>query len=312
MASSASCCSHAGAFWRDPAFFLTVTAYSIFFFYKMRIVPEHFWSTRRFLAATLPGLILGLGGLAALLLSSGITRETPATGNADGHSRSRRGPPDFSDQPAVCLLFAALGAMFWRAAAPVRAHVEYAGLIPRLEALAARFGDRDLLLVESRNASDVHVLALPLAYIYDRHVLVLNSPRPAKPEFAAFMTWAQTNYANVFYLGGGGTISYGIIGGGTCGERALPDSRIRGAGRHLPNGCPAQGVRLWRLSPRTGVPGRSRTDNPADWDPGRSAGDSVSRQRTARRRRTVPLEQKPVCTCFCQIWAATRAKSRSG
>ena len=95
--------------------------------------------------------------------------------------------------------------MFWRAAAPVRAHVEYAGLIPRLEALAARFGDRDLLLVESRNASDVHVLALPLAYIYDRHVLVLNSPRPAKPEFAAFMTWAQTNYANVFYLGGGGT-----------------------------------------------------------------------------------------------------------
>ena len=193
------------AFWRDPAFFFTVTAYSIFFFYKMRIVPEHFWSTRRFLAATLPGLILGLGGLAALLLRSGITRETPATGNADETLARSSRTARLLGSAAVCLLFAALGAMFWRAAAPVRAHVEYAGLIPRLEALAARFGDRDLLLVESRNASDVHVLALPLAYIYDRHVLVLNSPRPAKPEFAAFMTWAQTNYANVFYLGGGGT-----------------------------------------------------------------------------------------------------------
>src|SRR4029078_11989526 len=50
-------------FWRDPAFFLTVTTYSVFFFYKMRIVPEHFWSTRRFLAFTLPGLMIGLGGL---------------------------------------------------------------------------------------------------------------------------------------------------------------------------------------------------------------------------------------------------------
>ena len=52
-------------FWQDPAFFLTVTTYSVFFFYKMRIVPEHFWSTRRFLAFTLPGLMLGLGGLGA-------------------------------------------------------------------------------------------------------------------------------------------------------------------------------------------------------------------------------------------------------
>ena len=59
-------------------------------------------------------------------------------------------------------------------------HVEYAGVIAKLEGLAAKATDRDLLVVESRNASDTHVLALPLAYIYARNVLVLNSPRPDK------------------------------------------------------------------------------------------------------------------------------------
>ena len=34
-----------------------------------------------------------------------------------------------------------------------------------IERLAATFGDNDLVLVESRAASDMHVLALPLSYI---------------------------------------------------------------------------------------------------------------------------------------------------
>ena len=40
-------------------------------------------------------------------------------------------------------------------------------MIPRLEALAhPSIHEDDLLVVESRNASDLHVLALPLADIY--------------------------------------------------------------------------------------------------------------------------------------------------
>jgi hypothetical protein len=35
-----------------------VTAFGFFFFYKIRIWPEHFWMTRRFLAVILPGLLL--------------------------------------------------------------------------------------------------------------------------------------------------------------------------------------------------------------------------------------------------------------
>jgi hypothetical protein len=84
-------------------------------------------------------------------------------------------------------------------------HVEYRGIIPKLEALAGRFTDRDLVIVESRNASDAHVLALPLAYIYARNVLVLNSPKPNKSLFTSFLGWARGRYEHVYFLGGGGT-----------------------------------------------------------------------------------------------------------
>ncbi len=50
-----------------------------------------------------------------------------------------------------------------------------------------------------------HVLALPLAYIYARNVLVLNNPRPDKALFREFLTWAGSRYKNVYFVGGGGT-----------------------------------------------------------------------------------------------------------
>jgi hypothetical protein len=193
------------AFWRDPAFFLTVTAYSAFFFYKMRIVPEHFWSTRRFLAFTLPGLMIGLGGLVFTVAGSRTTAD-PAVDDNQTKAGQRVAMWRVAITVAVaCVVFVPLAIAYWRAAAPVRPHVEYAGLIPKLESLAGRFGDNDLVLVESRNASDMHVLALPLAYIYARNVLVLNTPRPEKRAFEDFVIWAQSKFANVYFLGGGGT-----------------------------------------------------------------------------------------------------------
>ena len=94
---------------------------------------------------------------------------------------------------------------FWTATARIRSHVEYAGVVPRLEAVAARFTPQDLVVVESRNASDVHVLALPLAYIYDKPVVVLNSPKPDKAVFEVFLGWARQYYRDVYFIGGGGT-----------------------------------------------------------------------------------------------------------
>ncbi len=179
-------------FWRDPPFFLTFLTFSVFFFYKTRIVAEHFWTARRFLAIALPGaLVLAMAGVAAVIAL--VLRRTSRTAAA---------------LSAVVVIAAALpiGVAFWRAATPVRHHVEYAGLIPRLEQLAGRIGDRDLVLVESRNAgSDLHVLAMPLAYIYARHVLVLDSVVPSKDTLEAFVEWARAHYATIYFLGGGGT-----------------------------------------------------------------------------------------------------------
>jgi hypothetical protein len=176
-----------GLFWRDPALLLTVTGFALFFFYKIRIVPVHFWAARRFVPVILPGTVL-LIAAAAL---------TGARGRWLG-TRAIRTP--------IGIAFLALIAMnYARVSRPILDHVEYAGVIPKLEAIARQIGDEDLLIVESRDASDVHVLGLPLAYVYARHVLVLASAAPDKTSFAEFLDWAGTRYHRVLFMGGGGT-----------------------------------------------------------------------------------------------------------
>jgi hypothetical protein len=52
-------------FWRDPALLAVFFGYSVFFLYKIRIVPEQFWMARRFLPVIIPGALL-LAAAAAL------------------------------------------------------------------------------------------------------------------------------------------------------------------------------------------------------------------------------------------------------
>jgi len=194
-------------FWHAPAVFLTILAHGVFFFYKTRIVPQHFWTSRRFLMVIVPAAMLAVAALATDLLDPRAwqRRLARARGTAAGSSAARPWQP-VAHIGLVVLALAPLGLVYWRAAAPVRAHVEYAGLIPRLEALAAGVGDRDLLLVESRGAgSDLHVLGLPLAYVYDRQVLQLHATRPDKKALTEFLRWATTRYERVLFMGGSGT-----------------------------------------------------------------------------------------------------------
>ncbi len=179
--------AHRG-FWRDPGLVSTVVIFCCFLFYKIRIPPDHFWMSRRFLPVILPGALLFAA--AAALSSVG--------GNPRGLRRLR---------PLIGIVFVALlAAYFGRSSRPILAHVEYEGLIPKIEQMAGTIGDSDLVVAESRDAgSDVHVLALPLAYIYARHVLVLNSARPDKATFAAFLDDARRRYSRVLFVGGGGT-----------------------------------------------------------------------------------------------------------
>jgi hypothetical protein len=101
------------------------------------------------------------------------------------------------------VLVAALAVAFWRAAAPIRGHVEYAGMIGHLSRILEQSGPEDLLLVESRGASDMHVLALPLAYIYGRDVLVLTTKNVDIELLGGFVSWALGRYRNVYFLGHG-------------------------------------------------------------------------------------------------------------
>jgi hypothetical protein len=174
-------------FWRAPELFTTVAVFSFFFFYKIRIPSEHFWMTRRFLPVVLPGALL-FAAAAALSGARGSWLPTRALRTTVG-----------------VVFIGMLAVHYARAAAPVLPHVEYAGVIPKLEAISRQIGDRDLLIVESRGASDVHVLAAPLAYIYARNVLVLDTPRPDRATVAAFLDWARTAYDRVLFMGGGGT-----------------------------------------------------------------------------------------------------------
>ena len=179
------------SFWRAPALILAVTAVSLFFFYKMRIWPENFWLARRFLTEVLPGAVIFVS--AAVFAPLWMT--TP--------SYSRVHKTVFGAIGIAAAMF--LGYQYLAASLPIRTHIEYAEVIPRLERLASRFDDNDLVLFEARAASDLHALALPLSYIYARNVLVLYDSRPDKPAVREFLSWAHEQYGNVFFVAGGGT-----------------------------------------------------------------------------------------------------------
>lgn len=175
-------------FWQDPAFFLVFTGFCLIFFYKIRIVPEHFWAARRFVPIILPGTLL-LASAAALAGARGNLLLTRAI-----------------RMPIGIIFLAVVAAGYARASQPIVEHVEYGGVIPKVEELASKINDDDLLIVEARDAgSDVHVFALPLAYTYARPVLVLASAAPDKATFAAFLDAARTRYRRVLFLGSGGS-----------------------------------------------------------------------------------------------------------
>ena len=178
-------------FWKSPLMVLLMSGFCAVFFYKIRIVPEHFWMARRFLPVILPAFLLFAG--AALFYPSW----TPAGWRSASLQRLRA--------VLASLLVAVAGACFFAQTRAILPHVEYAGVGKHIERLAARIADGDLVVIESAAVSDTHVFGPPLAYIYGRKVLVLDSASPDKAAFADAMAWARGRYRNVYFMGGGGT-----------------------------------------------------------------------------------------------------------
>jgi hypothetical protein len=184
-------------FWKDPVLLAVGTLVSGFFFYKIRIVPEHFWQARRYLPLILPLACVMMAAAAFAPYRARVGRPAASTAAA----RLRTGAL-YLAAPLAVLSF--IGWTFAAATRPLLHHVEYAGLIPALERLAGGFGDRDLVLIEPRNSSDTHVLAPPLAYIYARNVLLFASPRPDRAQLEQFLIWASGRYDRVLLVADGG------------------------------------------------------------------------------------------------------------
>ena len=183
-------------FWRGTAFFAVAATFAFFIFYRTRIVPEHFWMARRFVPIILPVSLLLIGATFFMRINFSDGRRL-----AWAESRAVKSLRII----AGTLLVSWLGWQYAQGTRPILNHVEFAGFIPKLEELASRFTSEDLLLIESRGASDVHVLATPLDYIYARNTLVFNATNPDKLIFRSFLEWARGEYSRVFFIGSGGT-----------------------------------------------------------------------------------------------------------
>ncbi len=181
------------SFWRGLAFVLATAFLAFFFFYKGRIVPEHFWWSRRYLPLILPACLL--------LVGSTAFTELRAPWMPDW---SRHRTVTYTRYGLGLVLVCFLGYQYLQATRPILDHVEYAGLVAKLEALAGHIDDNDLLLVESRAVSDLHVLAVPLNFIYARPTLLFDRGTPDKVLLLDFLEWARTRYDRVLFLGGGG------------------------------------------------------------------------------------------------------------
>lgn len=203
------------SFWRAPALILAITTLSVFFLYKMRIWPEHYWLARRFIPEILPG--------AAIFAAAAIFAPLWMISGSDPRRNKKIRPLAIVFGVVATLL---LGRHYLSASQPLRTHIEYANAIPQIENLAARFGDNDLVIVEARESSELHTLALPLSYIWARNVLVLYTARPDKAMFAEFFAWARTKYDNVYFLGRGGPDGTDLLSPG-LGVEQLKGGTIR-------------------------------------------------------------------------------------
>jgi len=183
-------------FWHGSALMFVAATFSIFIFYKARVFPEHFWMARRFVPVILPVSLL-LVGAAAFLQPVNINSPSSTHPSAKLMTKLRLA--------VGATLIVVLGWQYIGNTYPILRHVEFAGLIPKLEELANRFTATDLVLVESRGASDMHVLATPLDYIYARNTLVFNATNPDKRIFSSFLDWARLHYDRIFFIGSGGT-----------------------------------------------------------------------------------------------------------
>ena len=280
---------------RDSVFLLTFSLYATFVFYKIRIVPVHYWATRRFLPIILPGAML-LAAFAAF----GRWREDD------------RGWRYQLRAAAGAVVIAILAVQFWTrfGAAPRPRRV-------RRRHPAAREAGADVRRQGSGDRRVARRLGRPRAGAAAG--LHLRPQRAAAPQPAP-----RRGDDGALHRVGTEAVRDGLLRrrrrhravdqgdrGRADRHRGVPGAGVvvgveRPAGRR-----PAQGVRLQRLPVHrpAGHHGRRRR-RPRRRRQRRRQRAAVPRQGAARQRHHVPVVTRRVRTSTCRVSPPTIARSR--
>jgi hypothetical protein len=101
-------------------------------------------------------------------------------------------------------------------------HVEYGGALAQIEAIAARFGPRDVLLLHSGSRDEPDLVATPLRFAFGVDAFTIKSSQPERyaPQIARYIRRWQEQGRTVYMI-------FGASGGfGLPGLRYVPDGRL--------------------------------------------------------------------------------------
>jgi hypothetical protein len=150
-------------------------AFSIFYFYKIRVFNDYFFAMRRYVPVTLPFTFI-LAAFAVVTMAQ-WSRKGRVVAAASG--------------------LLALGASVANTA-PILTYVDWKGSVPFVADVARRFGPNDIVLFEQPKS--IHLLSLPLWGLYGKNALEFRRFNPDPAQLAHLIeTWRKT-YRNIYFV----------------------------------------------------------------------------------------------------------------
>jgi hypothetical protein len=160
---------------KDLLALAVLLAFSIFYFYKIRVFNDYFFAMRRYLPVTLPFTFI-LAALAVITLA----RRSKAWRFA-----------------AVLAGVLALGVSVAHTR-PIVSYVDWKGSVRFVADVARRFGPSDIVLFEQ--PKNIHLLSLPLWGLYGANALEFRRFNPDPERLTHLIrAWRQT-YRNIYFV----------------------------------------------------------------------------------------------------------------
>jgi hypothetical protein len=163
--------------WRPRYLFPVVLAltFSGFYFYKIRVYADYFFSLRRFVPVILP-FLLAFAGLALVRLAT-----------------RGRGGKVLAGALTLFLVVSFLGATI-----PVARHVDWKGAVRFVNDVSRRFGPDDVVIFEQ--VQSVHLLSLPLWAVHGVKIVELARFNPDPDRLQHLIRAWRGLYRNIYFV----------------------------------------------------------------------------------------------------------------